>query len=695
MVNKSCLILSSIILSTIFISCQNNPFSSDPLTKKERAWLDSLNRELILAPDPTYPPFEYFDDNGKYTGIAAEYMNLLEKRLNIHVKVVHFDSWGELISNAKLHKYDFAPCAQKTPSREEFWLFTNPYLKAHNVILVRDSIKEDLTLNDLKGKRVAVVKDYAVEDYIHENEPSIELVPVLNTKRGINDLSFGKVYALVIELPTAIYFINKEGTSHLRVAGDVGYDYNFSIASRSDMPILNSILQKGLDCISAKEKESIYNKYIFLKYRYYWESKVFWIISLGILFFIIGLIYLVYIWKRRAKELKIAIHQAESANRAKSEFLANMSHEIRTPMNSIIGFAELLQERLENPKDHEFVSIIADSGKTLLKLINDILDLSKVEAGKIVLVNKPTHLRNIINEINNLFYLSLQKKKLILNITISETVADYYFIDEIRFKQILVNVIGNAIKFTETGHITLIINADSPIDSNHHKLTVEVADTGIGIPADQQELIFAPFVQIDSVFQKQNLGTGLGLTITKKLIELMGGGITLESTVGEGSLFTLSFNNIQICTKEQVEESIEKENIKKLMFNNASVLIVDDNVSDLILILEMLKPHNLKVFTVSDGNEALEKLESHPTDLVIADIKMPVIDGYELLKRVKSLNHDKTIPVIAITASVMNDYEKAIQDAGFNGFIPKPIDKFVLLKELKKHLASNYDFLAS
>jgi len=671
------------LLLSAFWGCKKDN-SSNLLSTRERAFLDSLNRDLTFAPDPNFPPFEYFDEHGRYSGILSEYITLIEKRLNIKFKIVKYNSWEELLKKAENYAFDFSPCAQKNSRREEFWLFTSSYIEVKNVIISHEG-RSDLTLQDLRGKRVAIVKDYAAENYVRENGKGIEIVPVLNAMHGINDLSFGWVEAFITEMPVAAYFIYKEGVPNLRVTGEIGYNYNFSMASRKDLPIINSILQKGLNSITKEEKDAIYRKYIALEYRRFWESKVFWLIAIGVIGFVSGLIILIYIWRKRAKELKVAKDLADSANKAKSEFLANMSHEIRTPMNAIIGFADLLTERIEDPTEKEYVSIIADNGKTLLKLINDVLDLSKVEAGKIVVKKKPTRIKQVVKEIEDMFFLLIEQKKLEFRIDVSSRVSEYYLIDETRFRQVLINLISNSIKFTPSGSITLTIDAIVLKDEKFHQLIVIVSDTGIGIPKNQQTKVFAPFVQIDSEVQRKTNGTGLGLTITQRLMELMGGTITLFSEVGKGSTFKLDFQKIEVAREDNIED-LAKEKLKTIQFYSNEILIVDDNFSNLILITEILKPHNLKVVNSSNGFKALERIKKRPPELIITDIKMPGMDGYELLNRVRELNLKNQPIVLGMSASVMKEDEQSIKKAGFSGFIPKPIDKINLLFELSCHL---------
>ncbi len=670
---------------TLLISCQK-PDYTDPLTKEERDWVNSLNRPLVAAPDPSYPPMEYFDDEGYFNGVIAEYIKIIRDRLKIPITVQRFPSWQYILNSVDSSKFDFISCIQKTPERDEYLIFTEPFVESQNVIIVRDEIKENLSFKDLIGKKVAVIHNYATYEYISKHHEGIYLIYVENVLQGLTDLSFYKFDAFITDLPSASYYINKEGIGNLRVAGFFNYNYKLSFGIPKNNPILARILQKGLNSITTNEKTEIYNSFVKIQYKQFYQEKSFWLGLAGLLAILILSIYLSYMWRKRAKELRIARDQADAANRAKSEFLANMSHEIRTPMNAIIGFAELLQERVASDEDREFASIISENGKTLLKLINDVLDLSKIEAGKIVIANKPVKIAEIIHEIEGLFSLKLEQQNLDFKVNISDNVKPCYLIDEIRFRQILLNVIGNAIKYTYKGGISISVDAVDIPNTVTQKIIVKIKDTGIGISKEDQERIFAPFVQIINPNNEANIGTGLGLTITKRLVELLNGTILLESEPEKGSAFTLIFNDTKPCSTNHLEDKQEIENLLGTTFNEEQLVIVDDNQSSLLLLSSILKSHKLKVLCYTSGREALSKIESLSPALFIIDIKMPEMDGFELLSNLRKVEKFRHIPCWAISASVMKGDEQRIRNAGFDGFIPKPIDKILLLRELKQLL---------
>lgn len=380
----------------------------------------------------------------------------------------------------------------------------------------------------------------------------------------------------------------------------------------------------------------------------------------------------------RTMELKHAKQEADDANNMKSEFLANMSHEIRTPMNAIIGFTDILAKDMHEPTHKNYIKSVQDSSKILLTIINDILDLSKVEAGKLEIEHLPTDIRAITDEIKSIFYHKAKAKALSLNIVVDNTVPQTLITDEIRIRQILFNLISNSIKFTIEGFINIKITTSSQQDQKTN-LILEIEDSGIGISKEQQERMFDPFSQHSNQSNKEYGGTGLGLAIIKRLVELMDGTITLKSQRDVGSTFIVTLRNIEISN-----ENISLYNKKsfEVKFNEATVLIADDIELNRNLIQEYLKPTLLKTLIAHDGQEAIDIAKESDIDLILMDIKMPNKNGYEATQEIKAF---KEVPIIAITASVVSD-KNTKNNLIFDDFLHKPLKEQELLQSMCQFL---------
>lgn len=381
---------------------------------------------------------------------------------------------------------------------------------------------------------------------------------------------------------------------------------------------------------------------------------------------------------------------ADRANFAKSEFLANVSHEIRTPMNAILGFTDILEEELQDPNNRQYLSMIRSSGKTLMTLINDILDLSKIEAGKLQLDYLPVHPATLFNEIINFFALEIQEKELELILEVDVNTPEYLLLDEVRLRQIIVNLLGNAVKFTESGTIKLSAAAEAHGDSDEIvDFIFIIQDTGVGIAKEQQQQIFDAFEQQPGQDHAYYGGTGLGLTITKRLIQMMKGSISLKSALGQGSTFTVTLKNVR---KADPPESLEKQPdraLESVWFNNASILIVDDLKVNRLLLKRFMKNCGLEFIEAENGKEAVDLTRERHPNLILMDIKMPVMDGVEAARIIRDDAETMGIPIVAATATAMKGDESHI-NALFDGYLKKPIKKDVLIDDLTRFLKQTF-----
>ncbi|BCS96711.1 hypothetical protein DSLASN_23430 [Desulfoluna limicola] len=395
--------------------------------------------------------------------------------------------------------------------------------------------------------------------------------------------------------------------------------------------------------------------------------------------------WLIDITERKQMELEImaARDKAEEATRAKSHFLANMSHEIRTPMNSILGFLELALEGTSLPDNvHQYLSIAFSSAKGLLSLINDILDISKLESGKLEIEEEPFHLATVMNQTCEIMNVKAREKGLTMHLEIHPALSGSFLGDALRLKQILINLIGNAIKFTEEGEVIVSVK---PVGEGK-TLQFAVSDTGIGIAAKRLTQIFEPFSQADSSITRRFGGTGLGTTISNQLVELMNGKIWVESTEGKGSTFYFTIDLRRVDRFQAGGDGREEGNaILREPKRCFRVLLVEDVEANVKLATIRLEEQGHEVRVAWDGREAVESVRQDSFDLILMDIQMPVMDGLEATRRIREMEAgaERSVPIIAMTASVTKEEREEDLEAGMDAVVSKPIDFGHLFKVME------------
>ncbi|RXJ88711.1 hypothetical protein CRV01_08770 [Arcobacter sp. CECT 8983] len=642
-------------------------------SKEENEFLKQ-NSILKICVSPNWEPFEKIED-GKYIGISSDILKILTNQLNIETKLVHTNTWLESLEKIKNKRCDILPLAFPSKDKQAYLNFTSSFIKLNIVVATKVNVPFFDNIAQVKDKTFAVLRGHYLFKVLKQSYPNVNIIEVDSVEEGLNKVEKKEIFGFIDNSIVINHIIQKNFIGSIAVSGKLNGEMNLSIATRKDLPILNTIFEKALTVLTKEIKEEIFNKWVKINYQIKTDYTLVWQLSIISLFIILITLY----WNRKLtllnRQLQKERNKAYKATKAKANFLANMSHEIRTPMNSIIGMSHLVLETELKKDQKEYIEKIDKSANSLLRIINDILDFSKIEAGKIEFHNAPFKLREVISDCIDYIDIDLEEKDLEFILEYDENLSEYYFGDKLRVSQVFTNILHNAVKFTQKGYIRLKIE-----QKEEDILYIEIEDTGIGLDKYEEKTIFESFSQGDLSTSKKYEGTGLGLAISKDLVQLMNGKIWVKSQKNKGSTF---FVKLELKAYSKKDEKI-KINVKP-DFSNKTILLVEDNKLNQQIIEGILKGTKANLEIVSTGKNAIKKINnSSSIDLILMDIQMPDLDGYETTKIIRTKNKD--IPIIALTANSQDEDIEKSHKCGMNDHLKKPIEIKKLYSTIKRYI---------
>lgn len=644
---------------------------------------------IHLGIDPAFIPYEFIDSDGQYKGIAADYIKLICERTGVEM-VVHKDlTWAEAYEKGAQKQLDVLPCISKTEQREKYFLFSHPYYSFQRVIFVNENNNSIKSLNDLLNKKVAVQINSSHHSFLSAYD-SIMLSLYLNVDDALKAVSIGKETAYVGNLATSNYLIKSNGITNLKfIVIEPENEQSLYFAVRNDWPELVSIINKSLESITQEEKININNHWIEVKEETDYAqlikiaciaSGIITIILVVSFFWITKLRREIVARQKIQEELKIARDEAESANHIKSIFLARMSHEIRTPLNAITGMAYLIKKTDVTITQQIYLDKITQVSRNMLTIINDILDFSRIEAEKIEIERISFNLDKVLKQVINIISFKIEEQGIDFSMDKDSDIPTYFWGDPTRIEQIILNVVNNAIKFTDKGSVSLSIRLMSK-EKDVYNIEFSVKDTGIGMINEQINQIFKPFDQGDSSINRRFGGSGLGLSIVKNLVDLMGGDIQVYSSLGEGSTF-----NIRLDLEADLSNIYEEnKKLTSTYFQNIHVLVVQKNINDSNLLNDYLNSFNLYAEFVSTGDSAMELIKKASEEsnkaynLLIIDYETPEEGGIEFYSKMKNQSFIKEVPkCILIIPLIRYDLFEKLEAAKIDFGIAKPIVPSIL-----------------
>ena len=690
---KKCIVVCSIVLAIIILTIlETSCFAAEnsiDWTEDELVFMEE-HPVIRLGVDPEFVPFEFIGEDGEYKGIAADYLALISEKTGLKFEVIKGLTWPEVYDMAIKGDIDVLSAIGKTKEREEHFLFSEPYYYYKRVIVTRDVDTGISGIDDLKGYAVAVQRNSSHHSYLLAY-PDVNLSLYDSVEAALAAVATGNEKAFVGNLATTNFIVRSNGITNLRfVAFEAEIQQSICLAIRKDWPELVSIINKAIKSISESEKLVINNKWIDLDTDIDYGPIIRILSIVGSLVAVVLSVSFFWIARLRKEiryrkqiqlDLEKAKHEADKANEFKSSFMARMSHEIRTPLNAITGMSYLLKKTEVSLTQSMYIDRITQAANNMLSIINDILDFSKIEAGKVELENTSFSMDQVIQNVVNIVSYKIEEQGIGFRLAKDPLVPNWFFGDPKRIEQILLNVLNNAAKFTSAGEVSLDVRLVAKENDKYH-ISFTVKDTGTGMSEEQINKLFTPFEQGDSSINRRFGGSGLGLSIVKNLVDMMGGEIKVYSTPGEGSTFIL----ILTLNVDKEKEAVYEKALSANHFKDVRTLVLEKSGSNINLIDSYLTGFGIHCELTTSEVSAFSMLEAangkfaKPFDLFIIDYDTPAEGGFSFVERIRSNNKIVKIPkIIMLLPMTREDLFDKLNEYEIDIGIGKPIIPSILL----------------
>lgn len=649
------------------------------LTDEERAWI-AEHPVVHVAADPDWKPIEYIE-NGQYMGLTSEYVRQIERLTGLQFEIVDNDGWGSVTDKLARKEVDVLPAMLRgftTPSVADQVTFTHNYFIGTTVVITREQGSSIYDMHMLDGKIVSLKGGGAYQDRIHTLYPDVKILPNRTPDQELRAVVSGQADAAVGASAVLLPYLTRKYQGVLHVAGSIGsLPMELSMGVRNDLPILHSIINKSLSSLSAKETDYMVERW-FGRTDYGAPSLPVLLIYYSPQLALVGFSLLLI--SGFALHARSQHRRAVRSEKEKTMFMAVLSHEIRSPMNAILASIELLQQS-ELPKEpRRLMDLASHSAEHLLRLLDDVLDISKLEAGRLQLDIAPMDIMELSRTVTDLLNFGAQEKGIALTLIEDSPITRRLMLDRLRVGQILHNLIGNAVKFTLNGGVTVTLcHETTSSEERQAGLYVGITDTGIGMDTAARERLFKPYSQASASTARKFGGTGLGLLICRQLVELMKGKIEIDSELNRGTTITVYLPCEMGAALGRVHNKPEATPMQKLQLSETSqlnVLLVEDTFANQAVFQAQLDVLGCRHRVAADGVSALRALDEESYDIVLLDCDLPDITGYEVSRRWREQETARGLaptPILAISASTDTGHVSACFEVGMDGVLKKPI----------------------